>query len=246
MKVILSPAKRMRADDDFWPIQSLPPLMDKTARLWEYLKSLSLPELQRLLACNDTLAREAYERYQRLDPRRPGTPALLAFDGIQYRYMAPQVFEYAYFAYAQEHVRILSGLYGALRPFDGVVPYRLEMQARLRTGFCRDLYDYWGDDLAREVLSGDRLLINLASREYSRAVIPYLPDGTHCITCRFMDRQDGRLLEKGVYVKMARGEMVRFMAERQVDDVQALKSFDHFGYAFEKTLSDEHTYVFIR
>lgn len=245
MKVILSPAKRMRIDD-FWPVHSLPPLMDKTMRLWEYLKSLPLSQLQRLLDCNDTLAREAYERYQRLDPMHADTPALLAFDGIQYRYMAPQVFEDTYFAYAQTHVRILSGLYGVLRPFDGVVPYRLEIQSRLHTDFCRNLYHYWGTDLAEEVLGDDRLLINLASQGYSRAVLPHLPDGTHCITCRFMDRQDGRLREKGVYVKMARGEMVRFMAERQMDDVQALKSFDRFGYAFDETLSDEHTYIFTR
>ncbi len=245
MKIILSPAKRMHEDTDFWPVQT-PLLLDKALSLWEYMKSLSLPELQRLLCCNDALAREAFDRYHRFDPRKAMTPALLAYDGIQYRYMAPQVFEESYFEYAQEHVRILSGLYGILRPFDGVVPYRLEMQARLRTRFCRDLYDYWGGGLADAVLSGDRLLINLASREYSRAVLPHLPAGCDCITCRFAERQAGRLIEKGVYVKMARGEMIRYMAQHHIENAQDIKAFDRLGYAFEEAASDDHTFVFVQ
>ena len=150
-----------------------------------------------------------------MDFGRANTPALLAYDGIQYQYMAPQLFTAEQFAYVEAHLRILSGLYGVLRPFDGVTPYRLEMGARLKTSFCKSLYDFWGDGLYRALTAdGTDTLVNLASEEYAKAVRPWVSPPVRWIHVVFGELNGEKLVEKGGYVKMARGEMVRFLAER--------------------------------
>ncbi|MCI8360770.1 MAG: peroxide stress protein YaaA [Clostridiales bacterium] len=246
MKLILSPAKRMRRETDFLEAGSLPLFLDKTEILRRYLAGLSLPELRRLLDCSDPIARRSFQAYHSMDLREGLTPALFAFDGIQYTYMSPGVFSYQELEYVREHLRILSGFYGLLRPFDGVVPYRLEMQARLQTDFCRNLYDFWGDSICKALAAEDRVIVNLASAEYSRTVERRLtPDMTY-ITCRFGRLEGGRFREKGVHVKMARGQMVRFLAETRAKTPAGLKAFDRMGYAFSEDLSSESTYVFLQ
>ena len=142
MKIIISPAKKMKNDfEDSHPL-TIPIYLDKTHRLLAYLKSLSLKELQTLLACNERIALLNFERFQKMDLKKHTTAALLSYEGIQYQYMAPQVFEEGYYHYVSEHLRILSGFYGILKPFDGIVLYRLEMQAKLKTDFCDNLYDF--------------------------------------------------------------------------------------------------------
>ena len=246
MRIIISPAKKMREDVDSLPPKGLPALLGETERLLAHLRGLSLPELKKLLSCNDQLAQLNYQRYQTMDLGRRLTPALLAYEGIQYRYMAPGVFSQGALDYVEDHLRILSGFYGVLRPFDGVTPYRLEMGARLKTSFCKDLYDFWGEKLAAALDPGG-VVLDLASGEYSRAVIPHLPAGTRVITPIFGElRADGKVAEKGVYVKMARGEMVRFLAERGAETPEAMKDFDRMGYAYAPERSDDTTYVFLR
>ena len=175
------------------------------------------------------------------------SPALLAYDGIQYRYMAPQVFERDYYDYVEKHLRILSGFYGILRPFDGVVSYRLEMQAKLKSDFCNNLYDYWGDLLYQE-LSDEKgqLILNLASKEYSRTIEKYLDSTVRYVTCVFGEETEDKVIEKRVYVKMARGEMVRYMAENHVTDIDALRGFNRLGFRYGSELSDWDKLYFIR
>ena len=246
MKIIISPAKQMGEEREFLAPRGRPLYESRAAELAAYLRSLPYPELRRLLACNEALARAAYETYQTMELQRADTPALLAYRGIQYQYMAPQVFEETYFDYVQEHLRILSGLYGILRPLDAVMPYRLEMQAKVRFGPWRDLYHFWGDSLYRALTDGgDRVIVNLASREYSRAVEPYLTGADTFITCTFGELQGERVVEKGVYVKMARGEMVRWMAEHAVEALEDLRQFDRLGFSFCPARSDGRHLVFL-
>ena len=122
MRLIISPAKQMKVDTDTLPCADLPQFVDRAEVLKDYLSSLSYDEQKKLWACNDKIASENRERFAHMDLRHSLTPALLAYDGIQYTYMAPSVFESGYFDYVQEHLRILSGFYGVLRPLDGVVP----------------------------------------------------------------------------------------------------------------------------
>lgn len=245
MRIIISPAKKMRTDRDSLEPRGLPVFLPRAQKLAHWLGSLSLPQLAQLLACNDEIARLNFERYRDMDLSRGDSPAILSYDGIQYQYMAPQVFEDGYFDYIQEHLRILSGLYGVVRPLDGVVPYRLEMQARLNAPFASTLYDYWGEDLCREVIQGEDLLLDLASKEYSRAVRRHLPRDFPCVTCVFGQLVGDKVVEKGVYVKMARGEMVRFMAQRKVTRLEELREFDRLGFRWEPSLSDDRRLVFL-
>ena len=181
-----------------------------------------------------------------MDLHKRLTPAVLAYDGIQYQYMAPGVFTDQEYAYIQEHLRILSGFYGILRPFDGVTPYRLEMQAKLKIGECKDLYSYWGDHLAQTLFAETDCVLNLASKEYSICVSKYLPDTVRFITCVFGEEKDGKVIEKGTMCKMARGEMVRYMAEHQIENPEEVKAFDRLGYHFSQSESNQTTYTFIK
>ena len=247
MKLLISPAKKMQEDTDFLAPKSVPALLERARVLADWLRGLDYPALKKLLSCNDAIAELNFRRYQEMDFGRANTPALLAYDGIQYQYMAPQLFTAEQFAYVEAHLRILSGLYGVLRPFDGVTPYRLEMGAGLKTPFCKSLYDFWGDGLYRALTAdGTDTLVNLASAEYARAVRPWVSPPVRWIHVVFGELDGKRLVEKGVYVKMARGEMVRFLAERGAETPEAMKDFDRMGYAYAPERSDDTTYVFLR
>ena len=160
--------------------------------------------------------------------------------------MAPAVFEDGQFDYVQEHLRILSGFYGVLKPMDGVTPYRLEMQAKAKVAGTSNLYEYWGDTLYSEVRDDSGVIINLASKEYSRCIEKYLHPEDRFITCIFGELENGRVVQKGVYAKMVRGDMVRFMAEHQIEDPKMLKTYDRMHYHFSAERSSEAEYVFIR
>ncbi len=246
MRIIISPAKQMRTDTDTSICVTLPVFLEKTEILTQWIRGLSYEEQKKLWACNDKIARQNNERFVHMDLRKNLTPALLAYDGIQYTYMAPAVFEDGQYDYVQEHLRILSGFYGVVKPMDGVVPYRLEMQAKAAVSGCKNLYDFWGDSLYREVLDDSRVIINLASKEYSKCVEKYLRAEDRFITCVFGEMEKGRIVQKGVYAKMARGEMVRYMAANSVADPEQIKGFDWSGYRFREELSSEKQYVFTR
>ncbi len=246
MRIIISPAKQMRVETDLFACRELPVFLDRAEVLMEWIRSLSYEEQKRLWACNDKIARQNSERFAHMDLRRNLTPALLAYDGIQYTYMAPAVFEDGQYDYVQEHLRILSGFYGVLRPMDGVVPYRLEMQAKAGVSGHKDLYDFWGESLYREVVDDGRIIINLASKEYSRCIEKYLQPGDRYITCIFGEPEGGRIVQKGVYAKMARGEMVRYLAGIRAGSPEQMKSFDWSGYRFDEGRSSDSEYVFVR
>lgn len=246
MKIIISPAKNMR-EEQVLPPQGEPVFLAQAKRLAVFLAGLPYDRLKELLACNDRIAQLNYRRYQAMDLQRGQSPALLSYEGIQYRYMAPGVFTDSQFHYIQQHLRIVSGLYGLLRPFDGVVPHRLEMQARLHTDFCRDLYDFWGGSLARQLIcDGDDTVLDLASAEYSRAVLPHLPPGVRRVRPVFGQWEQGKIVEKGVYVKMARGEMVRFLAETQAGQPEQMERFSALGYQYQRDLSRPDRPVFLK
>ena len=245
LQIIISPAKKMN-ETDILPPEGLPHFLDQTEYLLGQMKQMTPSELQEMWKCNDKIALENVERITSMNLRERLTPAILAYEGIQYKYMAPAVFDEKAYRYLQNHLYILSGFYGALRPFDGVTPYRLEMQARFHRQDLDSLYDFWGDAIAGEVLAGCSLLVNLASKEYSKAVLKYLPENISCVTCVFGELIDGKVKEKGTYAKMARGEMVRFMAEQKAETAEKLKGFDRLGYRFAEMYSDEKNLVFLK
>lgn len=246
MRIIISPAKKMKVDTDSFSAEALPLFVERAERLLAALRERSGRELQELWKCNDAIARLNVERLETMDLKRNLTPAILAYEGIQYRYMAPGVMEAGALEYLKEHLRILSGFYGLLRPFDGVTPYRLEMQARLGVDGHKDLYDFWGDRLANQLLAETSMVVNLASREYSRSVEPWLSSKARFLTCVFGEKKNGRLIEKGTMCKMARGQMVRWLAENRVEGPDFIKNFSDLDYRFSPEDSTENTYTFLK
>lgn len=242
MKIIISPAKKMM-ECDYPEPQGLPLYLEKTTRLQNYLQGLSPGELKTILQANKEIIDLNFRRYQTMNLRGNLSPALLSYDGIQYKYMAPQVFTQDELDYVQDHLRIISGFYGILRPLDGVTPYRLEFQAQLKIGGRRNLYDFWGKDIYNAL--EDNVILNLASGEYAKAIKPYLKQEDTFITCIFGTLEGGKIREKGVYVKMARGRMVRFMAENAIEYLDDIKNFQELGFVYSPELSGKKNYVFL-
>ncbi len=246
LKIILSPAKKMNTDTDTLAHEGLPVFLDQTEKILEWLRAQSHEDLQKLWGCNDKIAEQNFKRLKEMELRKKLTPAILSYEGIAFQYMAPAVFEDSSFDYVQEHLRILSGFYGVLKPMDGVTPYRLEMQAKASIQGKKDLYDLWGSRLYDEVIDKSKVIINLASKEYSKCIEKYLKEDDTYITITFGEMVKEKLVTKGTYAKMARGEMVRFMAENQIEDPAEIKKFDRLGYVYRDDLSGDREIVFER
>ena len=246
MRIIISPAKKMNDNTDVFPCQELPAFLDKTQELLDYMQSLDYSQCKTIWKCNDKIAELNYRRFSKMDLEKSLTPAILSYEGIQYQYMAPQVFSERQWAYVKEHLRILSGLYGVLKPMDGVIPYRLEMQAKLRTGDAKDLYAFWSDRIYRELSKGEDFILNLASKEYSRAAEKYAGGETRFVTCIFGELLDGKVKVKGTMAKMARGEMVRWLSEKNITEPEKIKAFTGLSYGYDEGRSTENELVFLK
>ena len=246
MDIIISPAKKMVTDRDSLAPRSTPQFLPQTRQLLETLRAMSPQALQKLWGCNDAIARLNVQRLENMELEGDLPPAILSYQGIQYQYMAPGVLEAQALDYLQDHLRILSGFYGVLRPFDGVTPYRLEMQAKLAVDGTKNLYEFWGSRLAETLAAEDGWVLNLASKEYSRAVGPWLAPHVRWITCTFGELQKGKVVEKGTMCKMARGQMVRWLAVNGIEQAVDVRGFDELDYRFAEELSGKDHYIFIK
>lgn len=252
MLMVISPAKSL----DFTPPERVLPLTTPQmkgdiAELAKATKRLRPRDLKQLMHISDKLAALNHERFQAFDPEvEDGLQAAIAFDGDVYAGLEARSLDKAGFDWAQDHLRILSGLYGLLRPADALQPYRLEMGVRLKTRRGHTLYDFWGPRIAKalnEAADGhaDPTLVNLASQEYFGAVdakalkIPR-------VTCHFKEEKDGELRVLGFFAKKARGLMARFAIDRRIDRAEDLKAFDVAGYRFAPERSGERDWVFAR
>jgi hypothetical protein len=250
--IVLSPAKRL----DFTEPDSALPASERrfredTASLARTARGRTVAELRRLMSISDDLARLNRERFQAFDPETTeGVQAAFAFAGDVYEGLAARELDAASLAFAQDHVRILSGLYGLLRPLDRIQPYRLEMGTRLKTRRGSTLYDFWGDRIARQ-LNADAegqdqsVLVNLASQEYFGAVDARalkLP----VVTPHFRESKDGESRIISFFAKKARGGMTRFAIDERITRAEDLKAFDRDGYRFDKAASTDTEWIFIR
>ncbi|MGN0076839.1 MAG: YaaA family protein [Parafannyhessea sp.] len=256
---ILSPAKRMVAVEGEPRPRGVPALLDRTRVLQEALRGLTLEQSQALWRCSDALAQQSYGLHQRMDLdaiATAGSAACASFNGIAFTHLAAQVMSERQLDYLQAHLRIVSAFYGCLRPLDAILPYRLEMAQRLAVPAVpvlglpatSDLYAWWGDSIACEVLrGGPTALVNVASVEYARAVVPHAGQ-VPVVTCLFGTRRasDGRFVQRATEAKAARGSFVRWCAEGDVDDVAGLRTYAERGYALDESISDGRTLRFVR
>jgi cytoplasmic iron level regulating protein YaaA (DUF328/UPF0246 family) len=251
MLIVLSPAKSLNFEDAPPAPLTTPQLLDDIAELAKTTRRLSGAELKRLMGISDKLAQLNRARFQAFDPAcEDGVQAAFAFAGDVYQGLQARTLDKKALAYAQDHIRILSGLYGVLRPLDAIQPYRLEMGIRLKTRRGSDLYKFWRGRVT-ETLHGeleghkDPTLVNLASQEYFGAVDPETL-GRPVVTCHFREVKDGEARIVSFYAKKARGLMARFAADRRIDKAADLKAFDGAGYAYDAGRSTEADWTFVR
>jgi cytoplasmic iron level regulating protein YaaA (DUF328/UPF0246 family) len=252
MLIVLSPAKSL--DLDTPPTtdrRTTPQFIDRAAELVRVLKDYSPAQVGALMSISDPLAVLNVTRYASWHPdHADARQAVMSFDGDVYTGLDARSLEPEALAWVQDHVRILSGLYGVLRPLDQMHPYRLEMGTRLANPRGKDLYAFWGETVTgalNEALaaSGARALVNLASEEYFKSVKPKLLD-VPVVVPVFEDWKNGRYKIISFFAKRARGMMARYAAERGITDPQALKEFDVDGYAFDDSVSTGKEWVFRR
>ena len=223
-----------------------PMFLKEAGELLSFLRSLSDSEMAKVWKVKGALLSSSLSSLSMLSLEDSGSPAIFSYDGIQYTYMSPSSFTDSMLEYAEKNLRIISGLYGLLKPLDGVGTYRLEMESPISIPGYGDLYSYWGGKIASSLMEDDRLLVNLASAEYSKAVLPFLPSSVTVVTPVFLDWEKGRYVSKGVYAKMERGEMVRFLSETGAETVEDIKKFSSRGYEFSHSLSSPNTLCFVR
>lgn len=252
MLIVLSPAKALDfAQPPVSAPLTAPQLTGETAELAKVARKLTAADLKRLMSLSDNLAKLNRERFQAFDPAsEEGLQAVFAFNGDVYAGLRARELDKKSLAWAQDHVRILSGLYGVLRPLDAIQPYRLEMGTRLKTKRGQSLYDFWGDRVSlalNEAARGhkDRTLVNCASGEYFGAVdraALKLP----VVSCRFLEEKDGEARIISFYAKRARGLMARYAIDNRIDQACDLKSFNVAGYRFVPELSTDEDFTFAR
>ncbi len=244
MIAFLSPARNMAVAPDCGYEPQKPLFLEQTAELAGELKTLQAWEFEALLELSPALALEVFARYQDFDPSRPGTPALLSYKGLAYQYLDAQSFTPEQMAYAHEHLRVMSAFYGMLRPLDGIQPYRLGMDRKLKIA-GQTLYQFWGDRIYHGLFDAGEIVVNLASAEYSQMVTPFLQRCDRMVTCKFVRRRRQKLLAFPSYSKMARGKMARFIVEKRIEDPEQLKEFDLNGYFYTEAHSTPNHYICI-
>lgn len=254
MLILISPAKTLDYQSDLATARyTQPQLLKYSEQLIAEARKLSAPQIGKLMSISDKLADLNATRFHDWNPKF--TPdnarqAILAFKGDVYTGLQAETFTEAQFDFAQQHLRILSGLYGVLRPLDLMQPYRLEMGIRLENPKGKDLYHFWGDtitDTLNKALKaqGDDVVINLASDEYFKSVKPKALKGT-LVKPVFLDEKNGKFKVISFYAKKARGLMSRYIIENQLADVEQLKQFDSEGYFFDEAASGGGELVFKR
>ena len=254
MLTLLSPAKKLKFDEPSTKLAPTEPrLMDDTTELAKVAKDLTSADLKRLMHISDKLAELNADRFKSFNlegKSNSAMPAGLTFDGDVYWGLEAKSLSDDDLAYAQDHLRILSGLYGVLRPLDAIQPYRLEMGTKLETKRGGSLYDYWGSSIAevlKDDLSGhkDQAVMNLASNEYFKSVDLNVLD-IPVIEAKFLNVKDGKSRNLMYYAKFGRGLMARWIMQERVDRVDGLKDFNLDGYTFDATSSTDTHLVFSR
>lgn len=253
MLFVISPAKNLDFETPaVIKTASQPQYLKQSTTLINQLKQLSVQEVASLMSLSDKLAGLNLSRYQSWETpfnANNAKQAMLAFNGDVYTGLEATTLDEAGFTFAQQHLRILSGLYGVLKPLDYIQPYRLEMGTKLTNKAGKDLYDFWGDELTNALTTepafSDKVLINLASNEYFKA-IKTKQLNARIITPIFKDAKNGQYKIISFYAKKARGLMSRYIIDNKITQPEKIKAFDSDGYYFSEAQSKGDEWVFLR
>ncbi len=256
MITIISPTTTMNFNKDINIGDPTNPFfIDEVNNLINILKSFSIEEVASLMNLSSDLAKLNYERYHNFNNKdNPKCQSILAFDGEVFSSMDVSTFSAEDITFANNHIRILSGLYGILRPSDLIAPYRLEMKSKFYTKDFKNLYAFWKSKinsyLMKELeIQDEKILVNLASGEYLKAVdLKLIKSKFRFIDIVFKEYNpnDNTYKVKGLYAKKARGYMVSYLVKNSIDNVEDLKKFNIEGYSFNNSLSTEEVFIFTR
>ena len=237
MKIIISPAKSFKVNKDIPTEDLLFP--EKTAYLLDKLQKYTMNEMGNLHKTNDKLTEKAYYDYQEMDLYKLDNPAIFAYDGLVFKQFGPEDFDDL--TYLNEHLLIISAFYGALKPLSAIADYRLYFDNP-----DIDLYEFWKDLIYKEAYRDNDLVINLASKEYSKTITPYLKEGDKFISIDFKDIRDGKAKSVVAWMKQARGRMVKEIISKKITKVEEIKEIEIDGYKYDPSYSSEDKLVFIR
>jgi cytoplasmic iron level regulating protein YaaA (DUF328/UPF0246 family) len=249
MQIVISPAKKMDMNPVEVPEITKPQFQDRADELAQVARTLTAADLGKLMKISQNLAEMNADRFQSFGTMGE-KPAALAFAGDTYQGLEAASLDSDELAWAQDYLRILSGLYGLLRPLDAIQPYRLEMGSRLKNPRGKNLYEYWGDTISQALNTradelGSDIVVNCASQEYFGAVdLKALK--SRFITPIFMEDKNGTAKIVSFYAKKARGAMARYIIQHRLKDPKALLEFDTGGYSYQPEMSDPDKPVFLR
>ena len=254
MIIVLSPAKTLDYDFDFSNQHSVPTFLNQSSKLIKLLQKKEPKDIASLMGLSDKLATLNYDRYQAWTASKTvsndSKPSMLVFKGDVYQGLHAESLSKNDLNFAQKHLRILSGLYGILKPLDLMKPYRLEMGTKLETSKGNNLYEFWGDKIQKNVLSELKdmksdLIVNLASKEYS-SVLGKMSEDINIVSPTFKDYKNGNYKIISFYAKKARGLMARWIIKNKIQNFEDLVDFNLDGYSFSKKESTVTTPVFLR
>ena len=254
MIIVLSPAKTLDYDFEVNKKHSVPSFLGQSSKLINQLKQKEPKDIASLMGLSDKLASLNYDRYQSWTASKKASndskPSMLVFKGDVYQGLQAEDLTNRELDFAQKHIRILSGLYGILRPLDLMKPYRLEMGTKLETSKGKNLYEFWGNKIQKNILEELKkqksdLLINLASKEYF-SVLGKVPEDINVVSPTFKDYKNGKYKIISFYAKKARGLMARWIIQNKVKDFEDLANFNVDGYKYSKAESTATTPVFLR
>lgn len=247
MITFISPAKNMKPITTPYPL-SLPTFCAQAQELLDILKQYNDEDIMNIMKVNAKLALQNQARFAQIRFDGNGSAALFSYVGLAFQAMHIKTWSDQAIQFAQDHLRILSGFYGVNKPLDSIYPYRLEMQAKGLSQRIDNLYSYWSDALMRELRRDchDGIYINLASKEYAQAILPYLNHEERCIHIDFQVVKAGKRQTLATHAKMARGAMSAYIMNQQMDTPEQLKSFQANGWCYDEQHSDTNHYVFVK
>lgn len=250
MLVFISPAKTMKINK-MEAVECEKPLFEPYNRkVLDVLQELSVSNIQSIMKVNEKIATKTYENHNNIQFDAAGSPALYTYDGIQYKAMATELFTNDDMIYANDHVRILSGLYGILKPNTSIYPYRLEMQLKLPIEKAKNLYEFWQEPIIEYLLNAEsrhQVYVNLASLEYSKVIADFMKhEEVDFLTCTFKVKKGDKLKVESTASKKARGLMVQYIVKNRIEEKEELRKFNLDGFAYCNETSSEQEYIFIK
>ena len=229
---------------DYYPYDNHLFFYSEKLSLEKYLLSLNPSELKIIYKASDKIVNENYQLLHQ--SANILSPAIFAYDGIQFQNLSPNTLSQDELNYLQKHLFIISGYYGLLKPLDGVSPYRLEMQSKIDYLTYKNLYDFWGDKLFNLLKSESNIFINLASDEYNKVIALHQSSDVKIINIRFYQRKNDKLVMQSTEVKASRGDFLRFLAENEIENIEDMKKYCRRNYQYSKELSNPNNIIFIK